>query len=440
MPAVRQIGRKQAGTDRPAAGTPTRARIRANAWNPRLDRLFSQVEGVWSAARVGVLVAMRLNHRRPEMLLDERGVSALPDLPTADFTFDPHQPGACVAGLRPYRVNSYRLEGETLGDKFVLHNYGHGGGGITLSWGCAARVRDLVLTHQRRSKVVERDIAVIGAGVMGLTAATLLLDLGLNVTIYSDRKPVETTSYKAGGQWAVSLLEFSKNFDKVRELQYILRTAYTMFKAAIGKGFGVSEVDNYSVNATSGIDVVHDLVPGLLPQREYLQRLPFEGHNVSGYRYRTLLVEPPIFIPRLERDLKARGVTFVNRKFINSADVLTSLTQKIIINCTGLGAKNLWNDSDMFPLRGQLAMLRPQPNLEYLYGQNGYLFPRNDHVVIGGTVEETCDEAFDPVKCQELVGYMAGVFGQRSPEPMPEFFIHHPRNEVLVDPRLSISP
>ncbi|GAA4970271.1 hypothetical protein GCM10023334_094190 [Nonomuraea thailandensis] len=373
------------------------------------------------------------------MLLDERGVSTLPPLPTADFTFDPHQPGACVAGLRPYRTKSYRLDREELGDKLVVHNYGHGGGGITLSWGCAAKVRDLVLRHRTQNKTTEREVAVIGAGVMGLTAATLLLDLGLDVTIYSDRKPVETTSYKAGGQWAVSLLEYSKDFAKVQELQYILRTAYTMFKASIGKGFGVSEVDNYSVNATSGIDVVHDLVPGLLPQREYLKRLPFEGHDTSGYRYRTLLVEPPIFIPRLERDLKARGVTFVNRRFINSADVLTSLTQKTIINCTGLGAKDLWNDSDMLPLRGQLAMLRPQPNLEYLYGQNGYMFPRNDHVIIGGTVEETCEETFDPAQCRKLVEYMAGVFGQRPPEPMPEFHIHHPRNELLVDPRLSIS-
>lgn len=74
------------------------------------------------------------------MLLDERGVSTLPPLPTADFTFDPHQPGACVAGLRPYRTKSYRLDREELGDKLVVHNYGHGGGGITLSWGCAAKV------------------------------------------------------------------------------------------------------------------------------------------------------------------------------------------------------------------------------------------------------------------------------------------------------------
>jgi glycine/D-amino acid oxidase-like deaminating enzyme len=95
----------------------------------------------------------------------------------------------------------------------------------------------------------------------------------------------------------------------------------------------------------------------------------------------------------------------------------------------------LWNDNEMISYRGQLAMLRPQVNVEYLYGHKGYLFPRNDHVVIGGTVEETDHEVFDPERCRELVQYMAGVFGQ-----MPEFHIHHPRNERLVDPRLSIAP
>src|SRR3954449_5860309 len=66
------------------------------------------------------------------------------DLPTPDFTFDADAPGACVAGVRPYRCGSYRLEAEAVSGGFVVHNYGHGGAGITLSWGCAAKVQDLV--------------------------------------------------------------------------------------------------------------------------------------------------------------------------------------------------------------------------------------------------------------------------------------------------------
>ena len=64
---------------------------------------------------------------------------ATPNLPTPDFTFNPDLPGACIAGVRPFRNGSYRLDAETVSHKFIVHNYGHGGAGITLSWGCARR-------------------------------------------------------------------------------------------------------------------------------------------------------------------------------------------------------------------------------------------------------------------------------------------------------------
>jgi hypothetical protein len=40
-----------------------------------------------------------------------------------------------VAGLRPFRRSGFVVRREALGDKALVHNYGHGGGGITLSWG-----------------------------------------------------------------------------------------------------------------------------------------------------------------------------------------------------------------------------------------------------------------------------------------------------------------
>jgi hypothetical protein len=62
-------------------------------------------------------------------------------LPTPDFAWDPTTRPP-IAGLRPYRERTYRLEPEVVGSKFVVHNYGHGGAGITLSWGCAHEVVD----------------------------------------------------------------------------------------------------------------------------------------------------------------------------------------------------------------------------------------------------------------------------------------------------------
>jgi D-amino-acid oxidase len=58
--------------------------------------------------------------------------------------------------------------------------------------------------------------------------------------------------------------------------------------------------------------------------------------------------------------------------------VLASVQEKIIVNCTGLGSRKIWNDAEVTPIKGQSALLRPQPQLPYLHGQDGYMFPRAD--------------------------------------------------------------
>jgi glycine/D-amino acid oxidase-like deaminating enzyme len=100
-----------------------------------------------------------------------------------------------------------------------------------------------------------------------------------------------------------------------------------------------------------------------------------------------------------------------------------------------MGAGILWRDARMVPIKGQLAMLPAQPRLHYLYGQNGYLFPRTDHVVVGGTFEEGVDdETADPAVCRSLVDHVAALFGKAAPRPMPEIHIHHPRHAAFLAP------
>ncbi|MEU6746700.1 FAD-dependent oxidoreductase [Spirillospora sp. NPDC046719] len=355
------------------------------------------------------------------------------ELPTPDFTFDADAPGACVAGIRPYRCGSYRLEPKTVSGRFVVHNYGHGGAGITLSWGCAAKVRDLVQARIATSH--ETEVAVLGAGVMGLTAATRLLDLGLTVTIYADRMFAATTSHKAGGQWALSLVEYQ---GKDSELKDILTTAYTTFKCSIGQGFGVSERPNYASKKTHNLEEVLRIAPSLIPPRVDLPRMPFHEHHNPGHLYQTLLIEPPTFLKRLADDLNRRGARFVQCKFTDQAHVFSTVTQKVIVNCTGYGAKKLWNDTAMHPIRGDLAMLRHQPNLQYLYSQNGYMFPRSDHVVIGGNFDCTENEQPSKAECKKLVRAIAMNFGLAPPMAIPENFIQHPRiTEWLRQRRLA---
>jgi hypothetical protein len=92
----------------------------------------------------------------------------------------------------------------------------------------------------------------------------------------------------------------------------------------------------------------------------------------------------------------------------------------------------------MTPIKGQLAMLPPQPNLQYLYGQNGYMFPRAGHVVIGGTFESGVNnETANKAVCKGLVNHIASLFGKARAKPLPDIHIHHPDHAPIVNPAVT---
>lgn len=120
-----------------------------------------------------------------------------------------------VVGLRPYRAEGFVVDAEPLGAKLLIHNYGHGGAGITLSWGTASLALDLAsaalgakISHAQRSRRTggHRHFAVLGCGVNGLSTARLpqrrFQDGAGTVTIYAKELPPETTSNIAGGFWS----------------------------------------------------------------------------------------------------------------------------------------------------------------------------------------------------------------------------------------------
>jgi glycine/D-amino acid oxidase-like deaminating enzyme len=65
-----------------------------------------------------------------------------------------------------------------------------------------------------------------------------------------------------------------------------------------------------------------------------------------------------------------------------------ALPETAIVNCTGLGARALVGDQDLVPIKGQLTVLLPQPEIDYvtLYGSL-YMMPRRDGILLGGTYE-----------------------------------------------------
>src|SRR6516225_9173894 len=93
-----------------------------------------------------------------------------------------------TVGLRPHRDSGFVLKAEKFDSKTVIHDYGFGGAGMSLAWGCGAMAADLALQHD------ERRAAVLGCGSPGLTAARQLQRRGFEVTIYTLAVPPDTTS------------------------------------------------------------------------------------------------------------------------------------------------------------------------------------------------------------------------------------------------------
>ncbi len=100
---------------------------------------------------------------------------------------------------RPFRAQGPRLDTETVGSKLVVHNYGHGGSGWSLSWGSSA------VAVRKAMASGERDMAVVGCGALGLTSALLLQRNGARVTIYAKELPPAVRSSLATGIWRPGL-------------------------------------------------------------------------------------------------------------------------------------------------------------------------------------------------------------------------------------------
>src|SRR6185312_6123521 len=108
-----------------------------------------------------------------------------------------------VVGLRPFRPSGFVVDAKRFGNKLLVHNYGHGGGGVTLSWGTASLAVDLARDFIIARKAARPTrFAVLGCGVSGLSTARLLQRRFQNgpgtVTIYAKDLPPDTTSNIAG--------------------------------------------------------------------------------------------------------------------------------------------------------------------------------------------------------------------------------------------------
>ncbi|MBY0567644.1 MAG: FAD-binding oxidoreductase [Hyphomonadaceae bacterium] len=289
-------------------------------------------------------------------------------------------------GLRPFRPSGFRVAREELGDKTLVHNYGHGGGGITLSWGTAKLAVDLGYDASKP------DCAVLGCGAVGLATARLLQERGARVRIYAKDLPPNTTSNVAGAQWWPA-----STFDRDRVTPEFIaqhfeaaQFAFRRYQSLVGDAYGVGWETNYSLSNRPNSSYPaseDDPMRALVVNQRDLTPLEHNFARPFVRRFDTMMIETPLYLRRMELDVRQHGAEIVVREFADVSQV-SALPERTIFNCTGLGAGRLFGDTEIMPVRGQLAILLPQPEVDYnVIAREGYMFGRRDGIVLGGTFE-----------------------------------------------------
>ena len=334
--------------------------------------------------------------------------------------------------LRPFRAAGPRLDAEQIGDTLVVHNYGHGGSGWSLSWGSSAIAVQKALASSPRS------IAVIGSGPLGLTSALLAQSAGAQVTLYAKELVPEMPSLRATGSFTpdsrIALADaVDPGFPALWE--QMARASFRRYGSMLGlAGDPVRWVDRYIVSDPVPVPPAAPPRPGespdlsfanytarvrdLFPRSEVLEpgRTPFHGFAVR--RQANLTFNLASYADTLVRQFRLAGGRTVRREF-HSPGELGRLPEKVVVNCTGYGARALLGDESLVPVRGQIAWLIPQPEFDYaLYYRGVNVIPRTDGIAVqavsGGDMRGYGEDSLAPerAEAEQAIAALAALYAR----------------------------
>jgi D-amino-acid oxidase len=228
------------------------------------------------------------------------------------------------------------------------------------------------------------DVLVIGAGVCGLTTGICLAEAGLSVTIRAAEPPDRTTSVAAGAVWGMVRVG-----PRERALGWARIGLETLSKLAAEPGTGVRMASGREVSRTPLKPYYWmKLLPGLRPCEP--AELP-DGFT-SGWHYGAPLATMPVYLDYLRARFGRAGGT-LEIAAVRSLAELAGMAP-VVVNCSGVGARDLVPDPAVVPVRGQVV-IAANPGLEEFYVDRDeeppwitYMFPHGDTVLLGGTNEE----------------------------------------------------
>jgi glycine/D-amino acid oxidase-like deaminating enzyme len=332
---------------------------------------------------------------------------------------------------RPFRAQGPRIERERIGRRDVVHNYGHGGSGWSLSWGSAE------LAVQLARAGGDKKVAVVGCGAIGITTALVAQRAGLQVRIYAKERLPDVRSFLATGVWSPdsrictsehATPEFERRWETMartsfRTYQTLLglpgepiewRDGYVLSDIPFGQPSGHPDSGEPDYPSLEG-RLLRDIGPrsvALEPGQHpfpvpYARRYTQMVFNISGYS-RMLMA-----------DFLRAGGEIETREFA-SAREFGDLREKTVINCTGYGARALLGDESIIPVRGQTARLIPQPEVAYNLVYRGHdlnAVSRRDGILVQaqgpgdfGNPDATPNRA----ESEAAVARLAGLFAPKA--------------------------
>lgn len=298
---------------------------------------------------------------------------------------------------RPFRAAGPRIEAERFGRQLVIHNYGHGGSGWSLSWGSAQ------LAVQMAQAAGARRLVVIGCGAIGLTTAREAQRAGMRVRIVCRERPPEVASQAASGVWSPSsrlCTEENATPAFQRRWEGMARRSFHSFQSMLGlpgepiewrDGYVLSDLpfdqpqpDDHLSDGEPDYAELGQLLQGIRPRSVALARHEHPFPVPHARRYVQLTFNLAAYSRLLMDDFIRFGGEIEQREF-TSVRQFVALKERVIVNATGIGARALLGDQSLVPVRGQTAKLMPQPEVNYgltWRGHNLSVVARRDGLLV----------------------------------------------------------
>jgi D-amino-acid oxidase len=262
----------------------------------------------------------------------------------------------------------------------------------------------------------DTEVLVIGAGVIGLTTAICLAEAGMSTAIAAAEPPQQTTSVAAGAIFGPHLVGMD---DRVARWASVTRARFAEFGTP---GLGANALDGI-VRTASGIAASREDAaepPEFAAGTSVAACEPAE--IPAGYRSAWRLTAPIVAMPEYldylaQRYGRAGGATPFPAQIgrLSDARVLAP-SARVIVNCTGCGARDLVPDPDVTPVRGQVVVTSNPGISEFFVGTAAdpgdltYLFPHRDVVVLGGTEQPgNWSREPDPATADKIIAACTAV-------------------------------